>query len=70
MEEADEDGFALLDVAIAGFAYGEHEAGEGGEIVALFGGELEKADTLRPCWYLRPARPRIQRMGAALRLSM
>ena len=43
--EADEDGFALLGVAVTEFAYGEHEAGEGGEIVALFCSELEESDT-------------------------
>src|SRR5580698_9721932 len=44
LREADEDGFPLLDTAVTEFADGEHEAGEGGEIVALFGGEFEEAD--------------------------
>src|ERR1700738_3583945 len=42
--EADEDGFALLSVAVAELSDGEHEAGEGGEVVAAFGGELEQTD--------------------------
>src|ERR1700733_5436201 len=42
--EANEDGFALLDASVAEFSDCQHEAGKRGEVVALFGGELEEAD--------------------------
>src|ERR1700759_343140 len=44
VREADKDGFALLDAAVAEFADSEHEAGEGGGGGALLGGELEEAN--------------------------
>ncbi len=42
--EADEDLFAGLGAAVAKLSDGEHEAGEGGEIVALLGCEFEQAN--------------------------
>src|SRR5260370_17075558 len=48
--EADEDGFALLDAAVAEFADGEHEAGEGGEAGSLPGRRLWEADPLAFFW--------------------
>jgi hypothetical protein len=44
LREADEDGLALLDATVAELADCEHEAGEGSEVVALFGGEPEETD--------------------------
>jgi hypothetical protein len=42
--EANEDGFSLLDPSVTEFSDCQHEAGERGEVVALFGGELEQTD--------------------------
>jgi hypothetical protein len=42
--EADEDLFAGLGAAVAELSDGQHETGEGCEVVALLGGELEQAD--------------------------
>src|ERR1700679_1999920 len=44
--EIDEDLFALSGPAVAELTDGEHEAGEWGQIVSLFCGKFEEADTL------------------------
>ena len=44
--EGDENGFALLDPAVAELSDGEHEAGKRGEVVAVLGGEGDEADAL------------------------
>jgi len=46
LRESNEDGLSLLGAAVAQLPDGEHEAGEGGKIVALLGGEFEETDSL------------------------
>ena len=67
--EGYENGLALLDMAVAELADGEHEAGKGSEVMALLGGDLEEADALGLVG-AGTGEAEDPAMGAALRLSM